>query len=223
MRIFTIIAALVVIGDYYLRYSATNARAESILILGDSLTAGYGLSEQSAFPFQLQSRLRMRGWEVDIINGGVSGDTTLGGLNRLDWMLSGSQNIVIAVVALGANDGLRALPTKNTEQNIDRILLKLKTNNILPILAGMLAPPNLGKDYGLEFNSIFPRMATKHNVLFYPFFLEYVAGVSDLNLNDGMHPNEKGVAVMVKHFLPLLEQALHMALVKKTSMPPTQP
>jgi acyl-CoA thioesterase-1 len=177
------------------------ARADTILVaLGDSLTAGYGLPADQAFPVQLQKALKESGLTVRVVNAGVSGDTSAGGLARLDWVLAGKPEA--AIVALGANDVLRGIDPAETEANLDRILTKLKSRGVRVLLVGMLAPPNLGAEYRKAFEAIYPRLAAKHNVPLYPFFLEGVALNRELNQGDGIHPTAKGVAVMVRGILP---------------------
>lgn len=180
-----------------------------ILAFGDSLTAGYGLDMADSFPTQLERALRERGHEVEVINAGVSGDTTSGGLARLDWALAEQPDAVI--LALGANDGLRAIDPAVTRENLDRLLEQLNERGLPVLLAGMLAPPNLGRDYGERFNAIYPELAEQHDALLYPFFLEGVAAEADLNQGDGIHPNPRGVAVMVERMLPLVERLIERA------------
>lgn len=171
-----------------------------ILAFGDSLTAGYGLAQEDSFPAQLQTALRARGIDAEVINAGVSGDTTAGGLARLDWTLASPADF--AIVELGANDALRGLDPAAAEANLDAILGRLRQAGIGVLLAGMLAPRNLGPEYGAQFDPIFPRLADRHGVAFYPFFLDGVAGKAELNLPDGMHPNAAGVAQIVRRILP---------------------
>lgn len=171
-----------------------------LLVLGDSLTAGYGLDQADGFVPRLEAALRTQGRAVRVLNGGVSGDTTAGGLSRLDWALADRPQAMI--VELGANDGLRGLDPAATERNLDAIIAKAKTVGLPVLLAGMLAPPNLGRDYGREFNALYPRLAERHGVLFYPFFLEGVAARPHLNQADGIHPNPAGVAEIVRRILP---------------------
>ncbi|MCW9039822.1 MAG: arylesterase, partial [Rhodospirillales bacterium] len=171
-----------------------SARAEDnlrIVAFGDSLTSGLGLSRADAFPARLEAALRAKGHMVTVINAGVSGDTTAGGLSRLEWMLAERPDMVI--VALGANDGLRGIDPAGTEANLDAIVTRIKRDGTVVLLAGMLAPPNLGREYGAAFNGLFPGLAKKHGVVFYPFFLEGVAAQPSLNQEDGIHPNEAGV------------------------------
>lgn len=177
-----------------------------ILALGDSLTAGYGLSAQESLPSQLEQALRQRGHDVRVINAGVSGDTTAGGVARLDWALGDDPDV--AIVALGANDGLRGIEPARIEDNLDTILSRLKAEDVRVVLAGMLAPPNMGEDYAREFNAIFPRLARRHDVAFYPFLLDGVVADRTLNLPDGIHPTGRGVAIMVERLLPTVEKVL---------------
>jgi acyl-CoA thioesterase I len=171
-----------------------------ILALGDSLTAGYNLPADAAFPAQLQKALREKGLQASVINAGVSGDTTAGGLARLDWALADKPTH--ALVALGANDMLRGLSPEQARKNLDTIITRLKQQNVKVMLVGMLAAPNLGADYGKRFNSIFPDLAKKHDIPLFPFFLQDVANNPGLNLGDGIHPNREGVATMVRNILP---------------------
>jgi len=184
------------------------AQPARIVMLGDSITAGYGLAAAEALPVRLQAALQARGRDVVVENAGVSGDTTAGGLARLDWTVAGKPDIV--VVALGGNDGLRAIDPAATRANLAGIIGKLQARGIAVLLAGMLAPPNLGPAYGAEFNALFPGLAREHGVAFYPFILDGVAADPALNQPDGIHPNPRGVAVivdrLVPHVLALLER-----------------
>ena len=182
------------------------AGAATILVLGDSLTAGHGLDGRDAFPSRLEAALRDVGSDVRVINGGVSGDTTAGGLARLDWSMRDKPDLVI--VELGANDALRGLDPAATYRNLDRIVARIRARGARVLLAGMRAPPNMGAEYENEFNAVFPELARQHNIAFYPFFLDGVAGIPALNLDDGMHPNARGVAVIVKRMLPVVRAAL---------------
>ena len=173
-----------------------------ILALGDSLTAGYGLPEADAFTTRLQQALKDKGYDVQVINAGVCGDTTAGGRARLDWALGDQPDV--ALVELGANDGLRGLDPASTRENLDAILTVMKERGVPTLLAGMYAPRNLGREYGDRFNAIYPELAAKHDVPLYPFFLEGVALDPKLNQEDGMHPNAKGVAIVVDGILPHL-------------------
>ncbi|MBM3521317.1 MAG: arylesterase [Alphaproteobacteria bacterium] len=178
-----------------------------LLLLGDSLTAGYGLPAAQAFPARLQRALERAGFSGEIVNAGVSGDTSAGGLARLDWAI-GDRPPSHALVALGANDGLRGLPPEAMEANLDAILARLKARAVKPMLAGMLAPPNLGREYAERFNAVFARVATKHAVPLYPFFLDGVAADPNLNQPDGIHPNGAGVDVIVERMLAPIRRFL---------------
>jgi acyl-CoA thioesterase-1 len=173
-----------------------------ILALGDSLTAGYGLPEADAFTTRLQAALAAHGIRATVINGGVSGDTTAGGLSRLDWALGDRPDLVI--LELGANDALRGIDPAAARANLDAMLAKLRDARVPVLLAGMLAPPNLGSDYAAAFNPIYPELAAKYGVPLYPFFLDGVARDPALNQPDGLHPNAAGVAVIVGRLLPVL-------------------
>lgn len=172
-----------------------------LVVLGDSLTAGFGLPREEAFPARLEAWLKRAGIDVAVVNAGVSGDTSAGGLARLDWTL-GSSPPRWAIVALGANDGLRGLPPANMEANLDRIIARLKARGVEVLLAGMYAPRNFGRDYAAEFDAVFPRLAARHQVPLYPFFLEGVAADPALNQPDGLHPNARGVEAMVERIAP---------------------
>lgn len=169
-------------------------------MLGDSLTAGYGLPVADALPTRLQARLEEQGLAVRIRNAGVSGDTTAGGRARLAWSLAEQPDAVI--VALGGNDGLRGIDPAETRANLDAILTELDRRGVKALLAGMVAPPNLGRDYGRAFDRVFPALAEKHGVAFYPFLLAGVAARPRLNQPDGIHPNAEGVAVIVERLAP---------------------
>ncbi|MBW2512140.1 MAG: arylesterase [Deltaproteobacteria bacterium] len=177
-----------------------------LLVLGDSLSAGYGLKPEDSFPSRLEEALDVAGYRVHVINAGVSGDTTAGGLSRLEWALVDKPHIVL--VELGGNDALRGLPPAETYANLESIIVKLKKNGVRVVLAGMQAPRNLGKDYTLKFDAIYPRLAGQYDVPLYPFFLDGVALDPALNQPDGIHPNPAGVKVIVKKILPLLESEL---------------
>lgn len=204
--------ALALIVNALVLFSAGLAGAETprVVVLGDSLTAGYGLAAADSFPARLQAALRARGWDVEVVNAGVSGDTTAGGRARLGWALApGPEGKASAlIVELGANDGLRGLDPKASEANLDAILTEARSRGIGVLLTGMMAPPNLGREYATEFNGLFPRLAEKHDVALYPFFLRGVAAVPELNQKDGIHPNADGVAVIVENILPYVEDLL---------------
>ncbi|MCE7027105.1 arylesterase [Jiella avicenniae] len=177
-----------------------------IVAFGDSLTQGYGVDPGKAFPEQLQAALRKDGLNATVENAGVSGDTTTGGLSRLDWSVPQSADLVI--VELGANDALRGISPEITRQNLDEILKRLTERGQKVVFAGMLAPPNMGEDYARSFNTIYPDLAQQYPVTFYPFFLEGVAAEAGLNQADGMHPNADGVARIVDRMKPVIEEAL---------------
>jgi acyl-CoA thioesterase-1 len=186
--------------------SAAAAEPVKILAFGDSLTAGLGLSEAEAMPTQLNQALDKMGRPALVINGGVSGDTTAGGAARIDWALADKPQIMI--LALGANDMLRGLDPAGARANLETIIDKAQAAGVEIVLAGMLAPPNLGTDYKKAFDALYPDLAKAHDLLFLPFLLQDVAQQSGLNQVDGMHPNGKGVAVMVQHLLPLVTEAM---------------
>ncbi len=178
-----------------------------LLALGDSLTAGYGLPAGQGFVPRLEAALRQRGRNVRVLDAGVSGDTTAGGLARLDWALAERPHA--ALVELGGNDGLRGLPPRDSRANLAAILDKLAARGIPTLLAGMVAPPNLGTEYGREFLSTFADLARERpGVVFYPFFLEGVAADPALNQPDGIHPNARGVEEVVRRILPAVETLL---------------
>ncbi|HSE78460.1 MAG TPA: arylesterase [Alphaproteobacteria bacterium] len=178
-----------------------------LVVLGDSLAAGYGLPSEEAFPARLQSALAAAGHTVEVINAGVSGDTTAGGLARLDWAL-GNPAPGFAIVELGANDALRGLDPARAYENLDRIIARLKQRSVKVLLAGMKAPRNLGRDYANAFDAIYPRLAEKHRVALYDFFLDGVAAIPALNQRDGIHPNARGVEIIVERILPHVTRLL---------------
>jgi len=198
--------------------AASGARAEipvKIVALGDSLTAGYGLARGDAFPAKLERALRAKGLAVEIIDAGVSGDTSTGGLSRLDWSVPEGTDAVI--VELGGNDALRGIDSKLTRTALDTILRRLKDRKIEVLLCGMRAPPNLGAEYTGAFDAIFPALAAQHGVMFYPFFLDGVAADSKLNQRDGIHPNPAGVDSIVKGMLPQVEELIARVRAKRAS------
>ncbi len=186
---------------------ASETRATQRLVaFGDSLTAGYGLPDSASFPSQLLKALKARGHDVEIVNAGVSGDTTAAGLERFEWAVPEGTNAVI--LELGANDALRGMDPKQARANLDKIITKLKARGIEVLLAGMAAPRGLGPGYVAEFDRIYPELAKEHGLILYPFFLDGVASRHDLNLDDGLHPNAKGVAAIVEAMLPKVEELL---------------
>jgi acyl-CoA thioesterase-1 len=184
-----------------------------LLILGDSLSAGYGLPHGQSFEAQLEAALRARGQDVRIIDGAVSGDTTAGGRARLDWALAGGADA--AIVELGANDGLRGLDPSEMQANLAAILDTLAAKRIPVLLSGMYAPPNLGPDYGRAFRAVFDRLGRRPGVIYDPFFLAGVATVPSLNQPDGLHPNADGVRHVVDRILPEVEKLLALVAGKE--------
>jgi acyl-CoA thioesterase-1 len=177
-----------------------------ILAFGASIVAGYGLNEQDALPAQLEKALRARGIDATVINSGVSGETSAGGLARLDWALADDPDLVI--VDLGGNDALRGVDPKSTEANLDAIVTRLRQEKRGVLIAGMLAPPNLGADYEAAFNAVFRDVAERHDVVLYPFILDGVVMDPSLNQDDGIHPNAAGVKVIVERMLPSVLHAI---------------
>lgn len=186
--------------------SGTAAMAKTLQLVGfgDSLMAGYQLPQSESYTAQLERALKEKGHDVVIANAGVSGDTTAAGLSRVDWSVPDGTDGVI--LELGANDALRGISPNETEKNLDAIITRLKDRNIPVLLAGMIAPPNMGGDYGERYNGIYKRLAEKHDIALYPFFLDGVVTQPSLQLDDGMHPNAKGVGVMVERSLPAVEE-----------------
>jgi acyl-CoA thioesterase I len=189
------------------------AQPVKILALGTSLTQGYGLPPGTEFTTQLQTALKAQGIEADIINAGVSGDTTAGGLSRLDWSLADHPDAVI--LELGSNDMLRGVPPSETEKNLRAILTKLTKDHIPVLFTGMHAQRNLGPDYVKQFDSIYPRLAKEFPVIFYPFILDGVALNPKLNQADGLHPNPAGVKIIVKRILPDVKKLIAKASAAK--------
>ena len=182
------------------------AAQQKLMVYGDSLVAGYGLDAGLGFPEQLQSALTASGRDIRVLNAGVSGDTTAGGLARLDWALADRPDAVIIV--LGGNDLLRGLNPEQTRANLQAMLSRLRTDGIAVLLCGMLAPVNLGPDYRQQFDSLYPELATEFGIDLYPFFLDGVALDPDLNLPDGLHPNPQGVAIITTRILPYVVRLL---------------
>jgi acyl-CoA thioesterase-1 len=180
------------------------APPKNILFFGDSLTAGYGLSTEEAFPALLERELNQTSQQVKVTNAGLSGETSAGGLSRIDWILR--QPVDIFVLELGANDGLRGLPLDQTKKNLQAIIDKVKAKhpNVKLVLAGMMVPPNLGKEYTNEFRNIYPDLAKKNKGTLVPFLLEGVAGDEKLNLPDGIHPNVEGHKIVAKNLSKII-------------------
>ncbi len=175
-----------------------SAGSTTIVVLGDSLVAGYGLAPGEAFPQKLSIALNNK--EIEIINAGVSGDTTAGGLARVDWSVP--QGVDGVILELGANDALRGMPPIKSAENLGKIIEKLKARGIAVLLVGMKAPPNMGAEYVAAFDGMYPVLAKKHDLLLHPFFLDGVAAQADLNQADGIHPTATGIEVIVENFLP---------------------
>lgn len=181
---------------------------QTVLFFGDSLTAGYGLSSEEAFPALIEKELNKKMSRVKVINGGLSGETSAGGVSRIDWLLR--QPIQIFVLELGANDGLRGLPLNQTRKNLQAIIDKVKTKNpgVKIVLAGMMVPPNMGNQYTSEFRGIYPDLAKKNNATLIPFLLEGVGGIEKLNQSDGIHPNVEGHKIVARNIAPVIEKLL---------------
>lgn len=194
--------AVITFGLLFGAVGAAEARTIQLVGFGDSLMAGYQLPPGDGFPAKLEAALKAKGLDVTVADAGVSGDTTSGGLSRVDWSVPDGTDGVI--LELGANDALRGIPPEQTEKNLETMIGQLKGRKIPVLLVGMLAPPNMGPDYAEKFNPIYKRLADKYQLALYPFFLDGVATHADLQLSDGMHPNPKGVDVMVEHILPAI-------------------
>ena len=212
----TIVAAMALLLTT--QFTSAAGQPVRILALGDSLTAGYGLPENDAFPVVLEHALKAKGLDVSIINAGVSGDTSADGLARLDWSLEDAKNPpAAAIIELGANDGLRGLPVDQMAKNLDAILARFKARSIPVLLTGMKAPRNFGESYAKNFDSVFPQLARKYGVLFYPFFLDGVVLKTNLLQADGLHPNPMGVDIIVKNITPNVVRLVQEAKEKHAS------
>jgi len=198
------VKALAVIGLLLPVLPVEAGQMFSIVALGDSLTAGYGLPPEDAFTTRLEQRLKANGLNVEVVNAGVSGDTSKGGLARIDWSVPNGTGLVI--VELGANDALRGISPAETAKNLDAIITRLRQRDIAVLLTGMLAPPNMGQDYEAAFNGIYPELEKKHNVPLYPFFLDGVVADPKLNQADGIHPNAAGTAVIIERLSPVVDK-----------------
>lgn len=181
---------------------------KTILFYGDSLTAGYGLSPEEAFPALIENKIKQQGKSCKVINGGLSGETSAGGLSRIDWMLR--QPIDIFILELGANDGLRGLPLEQTRSNLQGIIDKVKSKNpdVKIVVAGMLVPPNMGKEYADEFKQVYPELAKKNKATLIPFLLKDVGGIEKLNLPDGIHPNSEGHKIVADNIWKVINTML---------------
>lgn len=202
-------------GHGMLANAAAAERPLRVVALGDSLTAGFMLAPTESFPAQLQRALAAKGHNVEVINAGISGDTTGGGLARLDWAIGEKADAVI--LELGANDALRGIAPAKARANLAAILARLEARGLPVLIAGMRAPNNWGEDYVREFDAIFPELAKAGGHLLYPFFLDGVATDAKLNLGDGLHPNSDGIARIVERMLPLVELLLERARSKATA------
>jgi acyl-CoA thioesterase-1 len=178
-----------------------------IVAFGDSLTAGFGLAEKESYPYLLQKKLEADGYNYEVVNAGISGETSLGGLERVDWVLE-QENVQILILELGANDLLRGLPVAKMKDNLARIIKKAQAKKITVLLCGMLAPPSVGAQYQREYTNAFPDLATEHKVAFLPFLLENVALNKDLNQADGIHPNARGEIIMTENIYKALQPML---------------
>jgi acyl-CoA thioesterase-1 len=186
---------------------AAVSTAPKIVAFGDSLTAGFGLAEPESYPYLLQQRLKADGYNYEVVNAGVSGDTSLGGLERADWVI-GQENVQILILELGANDLLRAMPVAKMKSNLDQIIRKAKAKNIKVLLCGMLAPPTMGSDYSRAYINAFPDLADEHKVAFLPFLLDGIATKRELNQADGIHPNAEGTRLMTDNIYSALKPLL---------------
>ncbi len=207
------LAALMLVWLTGFGTGTADQRTINIAVIGDSLVSGYGLAPGQSFPEQLQIALNAAGQPVVITNAGVSGDTSSGGLARLDWSVG--EKIDAVIVELGANDALRGIGPKITKDNLRQIIVRLKARGIMVLLAGMRAPPNMGSNYVTEFEAIFPSLADKHEILLDPFFIEGVAARPHLNQDDGIHPNLAGVEIMVDRFMPFALRLIAKATDKE--------
>jgi acyl-CoA thioesterase-1 len=183
-----------------------NAARPRIVFLGDSLTAGYGLAKAESVPSLIQTRLRAEGYPYEVVNAGVSGDTSAGGLSRLDWSLEG--DVRVLVIELGANDGLRGLPVASLKRNLTEIITRAQSRGIKVLLTGMEAPPNFGAAYTAEFRQVYRDLAQLPDMAFMPFYLDGVAGIPRLNIADGMHPNAEGARIIERALWDVLEPLL---------------
>jgi len=210
---FTVITALLVPAFPAVAQSQAQSDTVQIVGFGDSLMAGYQLPPNESYTAQLEAALKAEGLNVTITNAGVSGDTTSGGLARIDWSVpDGTQGVI---VELGANDALRGISPEQSEKNLDAMLARLKERGIPVVLAGMIAPPNMGGEYAERFNPIYKKLSEKYEAPLYPFFLDGVAAQQSLQLADGMHPNAEGVKLMVERSLPVMQDFVRSILMEK--------
>ena len=215
VHILVLIMALMTTQTVFAQTPATPlVKPIKMVVLGDSLSAGYGLAATGAFPVRLQKALEAKGIKVDMINAGVSGDTTSGGRDRLDWSVPEGTEAVI--LELGANDALRGTDPAVTRAALTDILTRLKARKIAVLLCGMLAPPNYGSEYAARFNAIYPELSKSFGVPLYPFFLDGVAAEAKLNQPDGLHPTAEGVDIIVKNILPSVEAFLGVIAAQRS-------
>ncbi len=203
---------IILVATFLALTPAAFSKPVVLLALGDSLTAGLGLSPSEAFPARLETALKAKYPDLSIINGGVSGDTAAGGLARLDWALTEDVNGL--VVELGANDALRGLDVGQTEAALDEIMAKARARGLPVLILGMRAPPNMGPDYVARFDGLYPALSKKYDALLYPFYLDGVAALPNLNQADGIHPNSRGVDEIVTRIMPKVEELIQKVLLK---------
>ncbi len=193
-----------------LKTPAAQANRPKIVAFGDSLTAGFGLTERESYPYLLQEQLNTDGYDFEVVNAGVSGDTSLGGLERIDWVLE-QDNVQVLILELGANDLLRGMPVNRMKSNLGKIIRKAKAKNVAVLLCGMLAPPTMGADYQRDYSNAFPDLASEHDVAYIPFLLDNIALKRELNQADGIHPNAEGTKIMManiyKELKPMLKSS----------------
>ncbi|MCB9062220.1 MAG: arylesterase [Halobacteriovoraceae bacterium] len=185
---------------------STNALAKTILFLGDSLTAGYGIDQENSYPYLLETLLKKEGISIELINASESGATTSVGLSRFRWVLK--RRIDILVLALGGNDGLRGIDVNATKENLQKIMTLAKKNNVSVLLAGMMAPKNMGTLFTEKFDNLFKDLGKNNEIFFMPFLLKDVAGLKKMNIGDGIHPNETGHQIIAKNMYPILKKAI---------------
>jgi acyl-CoA thioesterase-1 len=192
-------------------------RRPRLVILGDSLTAGLGLAPTEAYPRRLQEKLDASGIEMQVVNAGISGDTSAGGLSRVERALDGDVRLML--VALGGNDALRALPPAGLEENLSRIIERAQARGVTVVLAGMEAPPNFGRDYTVSFRQVFTKLAKQYDVILVPFLLDGVAGIERLNQPDGIHPTAEGARMIADHLWPIVEPLARQAAAPRGKAP----
>lgn len=197
--------SLILIFLLNFQLSAKESKEKTILFLGDSLTAGYGVEKDQAYPALVEKKLNKK-YKVKVLNGGVSGSTTASGLSRLRWFLKAKPDIVVLI--LGANDGLRGIKLKESKKNLEKIILKAKEENLKIILAGMMIPPNYGKEYTEQFKQMYIELKEKYKLPWIPFILKDVAGLEKMNIEDGIHPNSNGHEKVAENLIPYLEPHL---------------